>query len=40
MYAQGYIAAADQRSMGFMIQALAVIVLFIGGLIGAIGSLF
>jgi glutathione S-transferase len=40
MYAHGYMAAADQRSMGFMIQALAVMILFLGGLFGALGSLF
>ncbi|MFN9355587.1 MAG: MAPEG family protein, partial [Alphaproteobacteria bacterium] len=40
MYAHGYMAAADQRSMGFMIQALAVMILFLGALFGALGSLF
>lgn len=39
MYAQGYAKAADQRSMGFMVQGLAVLVLFGGGLIGAIMAL-
>lgn len=40
MYAHGYMTAADQRSMGFMIQALAVMILFLGALFGALGSLF
>lgn len=40
LYAHGYAAAADQRSTGFMIQGIAVIVLFVGGLIGAVMSLF
>jgi glutathione S-transferase len=39
MYAHGYMIAAQQRSMGFMIQALAVLILFLGALFGAIGSL-
>lgn len=40
MYAHGYMIAANQRSMGFMIQALAVMILFFGAFIGAIMSLF
>ena len=40
MYAHGYTLAADQRSMGFLIQALAVMFLFVGGLVGALMSLF
>ncbi|MEQ1864612.1 MAG: MAPEG family protein [Micropepsaceae bacterium] len=40
LYAHGYAAAADQRSTGFMIQGIAVIVLFVGGLVGAVMSLF
>lgn len=40
MYAHGYMIAANQRSMGFMIQALAVMILFVGAFIGAIMSLF
>ncbi len=39
MYAHGYTLAADQRSMGFMIQAIAVLLLFGGALVGAIMSL-
>jgi len=39
MYAHGYMIEAQQRSMGFMIQALAVLILFLGAAIGAIGSL-
>jgi glutathione S-transferase len=40
MYAQGYTKAADQRSMGFLVQAIAVLLLFGGALVGAIMSLF
>lgn len=40
MYARGYIAAADKRSMGFLVQAVAVLLLFGGGLLGAVMSLF
>lgn len=40
MYALGYSKAADQRSMGFLVQAIAVLLLFLGALIGAIMSLF
>lgn len=40
MYAHGYMIEAGQRSMGFLIQALAVAVLFVGGLIGALMALF
>jgi len=40
MYMLGYIKAANQRSMGFMVQALAVLVLLIGSAVGAIMSLF
>jgi glutathione S-transferase len=39
MYMQGYIAAAEKRSMGFLVQSLAVAVLFVGALIGAIMQL-
>ena len=39
MYAQGYIAAAEKRSMGFLVQAVAVLLLFGGGLVGAVMSL-
>jgi len=39
MYMQGYIAAADKRSMGFLVQGIAVILLFAGALLGAIMSL-
>ncbi len=40
LYAHGYAAAANQRSMGFTIQGIAVLLLFLGGLVGAIMSLF
>lgn len=40
LYAHGYAIAAEQRSTGFMIQALAVLFLFFGALIGAVLSLF
>jgi glutathione S-transferase len=40
LYAHGYAIAAEQRSMGFLIQALAVMFLFLGALIGAVLSLF
>lgn len=40
MYMQGYIAEAGKRSMGFMVQALAVLALMIAGVVGAIMSLF
>ena len=40
LYAHGYAIAADQRSMGFLIQALAVMFLFLGALIGAVMSMF
>ncbi|MBP6012082.1 MAG: MAPEG family protein [Alphaproteobacteria bacterium] len=39
MYAQGYIAEAGKRSMGFMVQGVAVLLLFGGGLVGAVMSL-
>ncbi|MBI1212241.1 MAG: MAPEG family protein [Alphaproteobacteria bacterium] len=39
MYMQGYIEAAEKRSMGFLVQSIAVAVLFIGALIGAVMSL-
>lgn len=40
LYAHGYATAADQRGMGFSIQGIAVLLLFLGGLVGAIMSLF
>jgi glutathione S-transferase len=40
LYAHGYAIAADQRSMGFLIQGLAVLFLFLGALIGAVMSMF
>lgn len=40
MYMQGYIEDAGKRSMGFMVQALAVLALMIAGAVGAIMSLF
>jgi glutathione S-transferase len=39
MYMQGYLRAAEQRSMGFSVQGIAVILLFLGSLIGVIMSL-
>ena len=39
MYMQGYMAAADKRSMGFLVQGIAVAVLFVGSLVGVIMSL-
>lgn len=39
LYMQGYIKAAEQRSMGFLIQFIAVAILLIGGAVGAIMSL-
>ena len=39
MYAHGYMIEAQQRSMGFMIQALAVLILFLGAAFGAVASL-
>ena len=40
LYAHGYALAANQRGTGFMIQGVAVLILFMGGLIGAVMSLF
>ena len=40
MYMQGYTKAADQRSMGFMVQGLATLVLIIGAAVGAVMGLF
>lgn len=40
MYALGYTKAADQRSMGFLVQGVAVLILLIGTLVGAIMSFF
>ena len=39
MYMQGYIADAEKRSMGFLVQGIAVAVLFVGSLVGVIMSL-
>jgi glutathione S-transferase len=39
MYMQGYMTAADKRSTGFTVQGIAVILLFLGSLIGVIMSL-
>ena len=39
MYAQGYIAAANKRGTGFMIQGLACIAMFLGVLVGVIWKL-
>lgn len=40
MYMQGYVAAANKRSMGFLVQSISVAVLFVGALIGAVMQLF
>ena len=40
MYMEGYIQAADKRSMGFLVQGIAVILLLLGALLGVLGSLF
>jgi glutathione S-transferase len=40
IYMRGYIKAAEQRSMGFLIQFLAVLLLVVGTVVGAIISLF
>ena len=39
MYMQGYIKAADQRSMGFLVQFLAALALLIGCAVGAVMNL-
>jgi glutathione S-transferase len=39
MYMQGYTSAADKRGLGFLIQGIAVLLLFLGSLIGVIQSL-
>ena len=39
IYMHGYLIAANQRSLGFAIQGVTVIVLFVGSLVGAIMSL-
>ena len=39
MYMQGYIAAAEKRSLGFSVQAIAVAILFVGALVGVIMSM-
>lgn len=39
MYMEGYKRAADQRSMGFTVQALAALALIIGSVIGAVMAL-
>ena len=39
MYMQGYIAAAEKRSMGFSVQAIAVAILFVGALVGVVMSM-
>ena len=39
MYMQGYLAAADKRSMGFLVQGIAVAALFLGALVGVVMSL-
>jgi glutathione S-transferase len=39
MYMQGYIAAAEKRSTGFLVQSLAVAVLFLGALVGVVMSM-
>jgi len=40
LYMQGYIRAPKERHTGFMIQAVATVVALLGGLIGAVVSLF
>ncbi len=39
MYMEGYIAEAGKRSMGFMVQAIATLVLLLGAIVGAIMAL-
>jgi glutathione S-transferase len=39
MYMEGYKRAADQRSMGFLVQALATLALLIGSVVGAVMAL-
>jgi glutathione S-transferase len=39
LYAHGYAIEAGQRSTGFLIQGVAVLILFGGGLIGAVMAL-
>ena len=39
MYMQGYIKAADQRSMGFLVQSIAVLILLVGAAVGAVMSM-
>jgi glutathione S-transferase len=39
MYMVGYVKAAEQRSMGFLVQFLAALVLIIGSVAGAIMAL-
>jgi glutathione S-transferase len=40
IYMQGYIKAPKERHNGFMIQAVVTVVALLGGLIGAVVSLF
>lgn len=39
LYLQGYKAAADKRELGFTVQAVATLVLFVGALIGVVMGL-
>ena len=39
LYMQGYIQEAGKRSLGFMVQGAATLVLVFGGLVGAVWSL-
>lgn len=39
MYMQGYVRAANERSTGFTIQAIAVVVLLAGSLLGILWSI-
>ena len=39
MYMQGYLVAADKRSTGFLVQGIAVAILFVGSLVGVIMGL-
>ncbi len=39
MYMEGYIAEAGKRSMGFLVQAIATLVLLLGAIVGAVMAL-
>ena len=40
LYMRGYMQEAGKRSTGFLVQALATVILFFGALIGVLASLF